>query len=536
MPSRKSKGADASQMSQGKTSDKSGSDVLSAEDNDDTKKGKKRKKKKGRKNDGDDFEKTTQMATNKEGMDSSLASGRRRSTIGGEGAGRRRSVSSTERVAPPDRRKSVPDGGRRKSLASAGSGPPSGMPMGPMGPMGPMEPMGTGPMAPRDPRYMKAYRGPYDMSSLTCSCQGCWCRCCQELRNPSKQWLSEAGEDNRKESTRIETVLNFGRCDTTGMPLQNQASISKVASEPALRQYGSQGMSAVACDNSDVNVTVRTSKSRSGIDQMPGSDSDITVNIRVVFRDSHGEEASMTSVVRTRPDGREVRPDVVKSTPSSAAVDEVRKKVSSEDVPGAVRSTDAVSDIPANASGSQGSHGKEVVKPASSKTMLPPPQAAPTIENEQDKRAGGIERLDVPALDYIRVSYSIHGSSFKDSETGISVDIGPPGQSGSGSQPAVSRGTGSAECVALADLETLSANLLKKVQTLRRIHMENKARRGMSGAPYPAMFPGPPPAYAAAAFEGAVSGMSAQSDAQGERSTKKRKRPRKSKGYRSADA
>lgn len=520
-------------MSQGKPSDKSGSDVLSAEDNDDTKKGKKRKKKKGRKNDDDDFEKTTQgSALKKEGMDSSPASGRRRSTIGGEGAGRRKSVSSTEKAVPTDRRKSVsgteltakdrsksivPDGGRRKSVASARSGPPQGMPMGPV-----------------DPRYMKG--GPCDMSSFTCSCQGCWCRCCQELRNPSKQWLSEAGENNRKESTRIETVLNFGRCDSTGIPLQNQASISKVASEPALMQYGSRGMSGVACDNSDVNVTVRTNMSRSGIDQMTGSDSDITVNIRVVFRDSRGEEASMTSVVRTRADGREVRPDVVKSTPGSAAVDEVRTKVSSEDVPGAVRSTDAVTDIPATASGSQGSLGKEVVKPAPIKTMLPPPQAAPTIENERDKRAGSIERLDVPALDYIRVSYSIHGSSFKDSETGISVDTGLPRQSGSGSQPATSRGTGSAECVALADLETLSANLLKKVQTLRRIHMENKARRGMSGAPYPAMFPGPPPAYAAAGFEGAVSGMSTQSDAQGERSTKKRKRSRKSKGYRSADA
>ncbi|KAL3194221.1 hypothetical protein MRX96_016353 [Rhipicephalus microplus] len=268
-------------------------------------------------------------------------------------------------------------------------------------------------MGPMDPRHMKNNLGPSDISSLTCSCQGCWCRCCQELRDPSKQWLGEAGENNRQESTRIETVLHFGRCDSTGMPLQNQPSLSKVTSEPALRQYGSRRTSAVAEGNDDVNITIRTSKSHSAIDQASGSDSDITVNIRVVFRDSHGEEASMTSVVRARADGREVRPHVVRSTPGHAAVDsypgvdEVHIKVSSGDAPGPVKSTEAVTHVPAATSRSRESLSREVVKPVHLKTMLPPPQSAPTIENERDKWAGGIEMLDVPALDYVRVSYSI---------------------------------------------------------------------------------------------------------------------------------
>ncbi|KAL1436193.1 hypothetical protein MTO96_010930 [Rhipicephalus appendiculatus] len=253
------------------------------------------------------------------------------------------------------------------------------------------------------------------------------------------------------------------------MPLQNQPSLSKVASDPALRQYGSQGASAVTGVNSDVNITVRTSKSRSGIDQVSGSDSDITVNIRVVFRDSHGEEASMTSVVRTRADGREVRPDVVRSTPASAPVDEVRRKVSSGNVPGAVKSNEAVTDIPAATSGSQESLGKKVVNAAPLKTMLPPPQSAPTIENERDKRAGSIEMLDVPALDYIRVSYSIHGSSFRDSETGISVDIRLSGQSGSGSQPAATRRTGSAEHVATRDSRSAQHTATRRTSSAEHV-------------------------------------------------------------------
>lgn len=624
----KSKDKDASQISQARPSDKSGLEVLSADDTEDTKKGNKRKKKKGRKNDNDDFERTTQMTTmnalDKEGMNASPATGRRKSVTGGEAAdmGRRKSVGSAEKGAPSDRRRSVsatelpttdrrrsvnanemtpmgrrksvsatelpamdrrrsmtlPNGTRRMSLASSWGGPPPGMLMGPLGPMGPMGPMGPigpmgpmgligpmgsppramgpmgpppgtmspmgqmrpmgqmGPVGPIDPRYMMGKRRPSEMTSITCSCQGCWCRCCQELRNSSKQWLSEAGENNRTDSTRIETVLNFGRCDSSGMPLQNQVSLSKAVSEPALKRYGSQGISPVAGDNSDINITVRTSKSHSGADQMTGSDSDITVNIRVVFRDSQGEEASMTSVVRARADGKDVLQDIVRSTPDSAivgggpGVDEVRIKVSSGDIPAGEKFAETAFDIPATASGSQGAFGKELVKPATLRTMLPPPQAAPTIENERDKRAGSIEKLDVPALDYIKVSYSIHGSSFKDSETGMSVDVGLSGQSGSGSQATATRGSGSAECMALADLETLSVSLLKKVQMLRRIHVENKARRGMSGGPNPTMFPGPaPPPYAAAGFGGAISGMSMQADMQGERSARKRKRSRKAK-------
>ncbi|KAL1436192.1 hypothetical protein MTO96_010929 [Rhipicephalus appendiculatus] len=122
MPSRKSKGADSSQVSQGKHSDKSGFDVLSAEDNNGTKKGKKQKNTKGAKNEDDEFEKSTHTTTT---TGPSPAPGRRKSTPGAEGAGRRKSMSSTEKVTPSNRRKSMsaidlPTMDRRKSSVPDG--------------------------------------------------------------------------------------------------------------------------------------------------------------------------------------------------------------------------------------------------------------------------------------------------------------------------------------------------------------------------------------------------------------------------------